>query len=1284
MPQRLKNQLHLILELKYIQCLLYAITYLCRASMPFNFIGKLTTLFICTCSITLSANAANYYVDVNNGVDGAGTSGGVDSPFETVSYALQKVVAGDTVLLQSGRYREVVNLGNIAGTADNPITIKPADGAEVIFDGSDEITGAWTPYPENNNIYQLTIDKNIWQLWQEDIPLTLARFPNAAAWTQDMFARYTGRRKEGPTSINGTMVDTGDDSINTPLKDAAPGESLNDTIAVMNLRNWNSYARYVEDHAPNSSTFNYDNTKIFHIPGHGAYFLEGGKKDKGLLLLDAPGEWTITEADIDGDAATLYYWPLDGKDPSDKTIHGKYRSYAFTGDNTTRHVTIEGLKFFGTTINFFQSENISIISNEFEYPSFSKRALGSLEEPEPTSISGDKSDDAKNNLIYDNTFKYLDGPAIYFRFSKNTVIDNNLFYMVDYGAIGTGFALNGNDVHGPVYRFNTLDMSGDSEGFRVGMNDQDADFSPATVEFNYHSRNGLQQTDGASVQYSPSAPTGSINRYNWFINNDRTGFRFDGDPAGNEGSVYKNVGIGELQRTFRLKGDKHKIYNNTSSGISGFFNVATEKGGVYNNGDGNARSTVYNNLADLITNWPLPGTTADNFNAHDSGTTTELLLRDPKNLDFRPQESSPLIGVATVVSGVTDTRPKLTSRTSPTAPEFETFTNSAPNIGAYQQGEAFYWIPGRQEAYASHHIPVDKAQNVKLNADLMWRVAKAADSYTVHLGKNRNDLSELGTVANNIFTPSSQFEENTVYYWRVDTTLDGNIHTGEITMFDTSVYSIEVPNITVSKDTFAVGTNAATNGTQKALQYQNGTTAYFGFTIPTLQQGLSIESISLVTRARSDSANAEAYLATGTWAESDSTVDLTIGSTPLDSVSDIINGNEVSFDISEGITDAGDYTIAITSNNSSKVVFHSKETGSRAAYVTYTLKGSATNTAPFFKSNSFTLTNAHANREYFLDISYRATDLEDQAELIFELENIHPWLTLSADGIFSGTPTDTDLGKTNLGIAVKDPYNASANTFMSIETFGASQFINVAPEAVSPAPLLPNAVINEAYQLNARAFVIDNNADRLRYSLSNAPEWLSISVDGVLRGTPITPGKVTFTLIAIDPDDAQWSGEIELMVDGEQVSNTSPVFTDGKAIAQAQENSAYVQSISDFASDADSDALTYTLSNAPAWLTLNGSNELVGTPTASDVSTSQITLSVTDGVNVAIEQNYTITVTEKSATSGEPAEPTTPSEPEEPTTPSEQASSGGSISTISVLYIIICFAWRFRLMVYRK
>ena len=84
------------------------------------------------------------------------------------------------------------------------------------------------------------------------------------------------------------------------------------------------------------------------------------------------------------------------------------------------------------------------------------------------------------------------------------------------------------------------------------------------------------------------------------------------------------------------------------------------------------------------------------------------------------------------------------------------------------------------------------------------------------------------------------------------------------------------------------------------------------------------------------------------------------------------------------------------------------------------------------------------------------------------------------------------------------------------------------------------------------------------------------------------------------------------------------------------------------------------------------------------MSSSQITLSVTDGVNVAIEQNYTITVTEKSATPGEPAEPTTPSEPEEPTTPSEQASSGGSISTISVLYIIICFACRFRLLVYRK
>ena len=86
-----------------------------------------------------SARAANYYVDATNGVD---TNSGAQSlPLKTISVAVSKAFAGDTVWIFSGTYREAIHLVRGGSGSDIPITIRSTPAAEVHIKGSDLVSG---------------------------------------------------------------------------------------------------------------------------------------------------------------------------------------------------------------------------------------------------------------------------------------------------------------------------------------------------------------------------------------------------------------------------------------------------------------------------------------------------------------------------------------------------------------------------------------------------------------------------------------------------------------------------------------------------------------------------------------------------------------------------------------------------------------------------------------------------------------------------------------------------------------------------------------------------------------------------------------------------------------------------------------------------------------------------------------------------------------------------------------------------------------------------------------
>ena len=75
-----------------------------------------------------------YYVSPSGSDSNPGTN---EQPFGTIQHAVNQLLPGDTLLLNSGTYNELVIItATSSGTPDNRVTIKPAPGATPILDGT--------------------------------------------------------------------------------------------------------------------------------------------------------------------------------------------------------------------------------------------------------------------------------------------------------------------------------------------------------------------------------------------------------------------------------------------------------------------------------------------------------------------------------------------------------------------------------------------------------------------------------------------------------------------------------------------------------------------------------------------------------------------------------------------------------------------------------------------------------------------------------------------------------------------------------------------------------------------------------------------------------------------------------------------------------------------------------------------------------------------------------------------------------------------------------------------
>ncbi|MDH3420012.1 MAG: putative Ig domain-containing protein [Gammaproteobacteria bacterium] len=244
----------------------------------------------------------------------------------------------------------------------------------------------------------------------------------------------------------------------------------------------------------------------------------------------------------------------------------------------------------------------------------------------------------------------------------------------------------------------------------------------------------------------------------------------------------------------------------------------------------------------------------------------------------------------------------------------------------------------------------------------------------------------------------------------------------------------------------------------------------------------------------------------------------------------------------------------------------------------------------------------------------------DGDTLTFSIVNRPAWAGFNTStGSLSGTPTANDVGTYgNVVISVSDGQaSASLPAFTLVV-----QAVNT-PPVISGTPATAVSQ-NTAYQFVPSASDVDG--DTLTFSIVNRPAWAGFNTStGSLSGTPTATDVGTYANIVISVSDGQASASLPAFTLDVQAVNTPPVIA-GSPTTSVLQDTAY--QFAPAASDADGDALSFSIANQPGWATFNSATGVLdGTPTPGDVGTyPNIVISVSDGQSSASLPGFSITV----------------------------------------------------------
>lgn len=578
------------------------------------------------------AAATTYYV-ATNGNDAAAQNSEA-TPFKTINKCAQVMLPGDTCVIASGTYRETVTPA-ASGTNGQPITFKPAPGANVIVSGTEPISG-WTQH--TGQIYKTDL---AWSLGKENqlfvnngsavAPLWEARWPNISEYT------LPGLKAGVATADAGSATSIVDSDLTQPTdfwKNALVWERGGNAYQGMTSKvtGYNS-ATHTLTYEPITG----DYQELYPRLGS-TYFLSGV-----LGALDAPNEWYVDEA-----AQKVYLWAPDGGVPSNVEVKKRKTAFNLNGKS---FIQMKGIRTFAANITMNGSSNNVLDGIQADYVYFSNYSQNTTNADQ---LNGGISIVGDNNEIKNSKIGYSSGTLINIEGNSNRIVNNiihNGSYMASYDPLvklssGTSNLISYNEIRDSG-RFNIYWRSGSGE---ISYNDIS---------------NGMWLSRDGALLYSWGLDMGNSDIHHNLIHDSKgsdmsVGLYFDNyanNVVAHHNVIYNNdVGI-----QMNTPGNYRLIYNNT------VVNHRTSSIGFWGSPPYNQElfgSRVYNNI---FTN--SVSLTTDTANGYNTTSSTGVNFVNPSANDYRLNSGSTAINSGAVLAGVTDG-----------------YVGPAPDAGAFEFG----------------------------------------------------------------------------------------------------------------------------------------------------------------------------------------------------------------------------------------------------------------------------------------------------------------------------------------------------------------------------------------------------------------------------------------------------------------------------------------------------------------------------------------------------------------------------------------------------------------------
>jgi hypothetical protein len=246
----------------------------------------------------------------------------------------------------------------------------------------------------------------------------------------------------------------------------------------------------------------------------------------------------------------------------------------------------------------------------------------------------------------------------------------------------------------------------------------------------------------------------------------------------------------------------------------------------------------------------------------------------------------------------------------------------------------------------------------------------------------------------------------------------------------------------------------------------------------------------------------------------------------------------------------------------------------------------------------------------------------------YTISGLPKWASFdAATGTLTGTPSSSDLGLSgDITLTATDGTDTGSVGPFTIRVVA----VGVLPQkgmlpAIGGIPL-PSAIAGQPYVFQPTA--TDAMGKPLAYAISNCPPWATFStVTGRLSGTPSAAEAGGYTHIDIFVSDGTSMAFLPAFSIAVAAGTSDTPLIGGTPPSSVIAGQPY--QFSPTASDPDSRALTFSVSNLPPWASFDAaSGSLTGTPTASEAGAyPNIVITASNGTSNASLGPFTIDVT---------------------------------------------------------